>query len=107
MLASRKNLLSLALAGSLIVALSGCGDTGAAGDDSDSAIKVGVIGDFSAGGADMGVAMRQGIEIAADEFNTEGGVDGREVELAFYDDEGDAQKATTGARHLIDRENVV
>lgn len=97
-----KILLATAVAGATILA-AGC--SGVPGDD-DDAIKVGVIGDFSAGSADMGVAMRQGIEVAAEEFNEEGGVDGREIELVFYDDEGDAQRATTGAQHLIDREQV-
>lgn len=100
-----KVLLAAALTGSLLVATA-CSDAGGAASDGAGPIKVGVIGDFSAGSADMGVAMRQGAEIAAEEFNEEGGVDGREVELVFYDDEGDAQKATTGAQHLIDREDV-
>jgi branched-chain amino acid transport system substrate-binding protein len=89
----------------LALTAAACGSDGAS-DSSDGTIKVGVIGDFSAGSADMGVAMRQGVEIAAEEFNEAGGVDGREVELVFYDDEGDAQKATTGAQNLTDRQNV-
>lgn len=90
----------------LLLPLAACSTSSDTPEDGTSAIKVGVIGDFSAGSADMGVAMRQGVEIAAEEFNAAGGVDGREVQLVFYDDEGDAQKATTGAQHLTDRENV-
>lgn len=101
---TKKVVLAAALAG-LLLPLGACSAQSSA-DDGTSPIKVGVIGDFSAGSADMGVAMRQGVEMAADEFNADGGVDGREVELVFYDDEGDAQKATTGAQHLVDREKV-
>lgn len=99
-----KILLATAVASSLLFTTA-C-SSGGSSDDGDGPIKVGVIGDFSAGSADMGVAMRQGIELAAEEANEGGGIDGREIELVVYDDEGDAQKATTGAQHLIDRENV-
>lgn len=102
---TRKATLTVAALG-LLLPLGACSAQTGAADDGTSPIKVGVIGDFSAGSADMGVAMRQGVELAADEFNAAGGVDGREVELVFYDDEGDAQKATTGAQHLTDREKV-
>lgn len=102
-----KKVLALVTSLGLAVSLAACGDDSGGVDDGTGPIKVGVIGDFSAGSADMGVAMRQGTEIAVEEFNEAGGVDGREVELVFYDDEGDAQKATTGAQHLIEREKVV
>lgn len=103
----RTKLLTVAAATALALTASSCGaaNEGASGG-SDGPIKVGVIGDFSGGSADMGVAMRQGVEIAAEEFNEAGGVEGRDVELVFYDDEGDAQKATTGAQNLTDRERV-
>lgn len=91
----------------LLLPFAACSSPSSTSDDDNAApIKVGVIGSFSGGSADMGVAMRQGVEIATEEFNAAGGVDGREVQLVFYDDEGDAQKATTGAQHLTDRENV-
>jgi branched-chain amino acid transport system substrate-binding protein len=100
-------LLTAAAVAALAMSATGCGAAaGGASDAGDGSIKVGVIGDFSGGSADMGVAMRQGVEIAADEFNEDGGVDGRQIELVFYDDEGDAQKATTGAQYLTDREQV-
>lgn len=102
-----KKILTVVTSLGIAASLAACGADSGGADDGTGPVKVGVIGDFSAGSADMGVAMRQGAEIAVEEFNEAGGVDGREVELVFYDDEGDAQKATTGAQHLIDRENVV
>lgn len=102
----KKAALTVATIG-LLLPVAACGTQGGTDPgDTTAPIKVGVIGDFSAGSADMGVAMRQGVELATEEFNAAGGVDGREVQLVFYDDEGDAQKATTGAQHLTDREQV-
>lgn len=95
-----------AVVASAVVVLAACGGP-AAESGNEGPLKVGVIGDFSAGSADMGVAMRQGIQLATEEFNAAGGVGGRQVQLVEYDDEGDAQKATTGAQTVIDRDNVV
>lgn len=93
-------------AATIALVLAACGGPASGGGGGGGPIKVGVIGDYSGGSADMGVAMRQGIVLAAKEFNAKGGVDGRKVELVPYDDGGDAQKAVTGAQTLIDRDKV-
>lgn len=76
-------------------------------NSSKNSLKIGVIGDFSSESVDMGIAMRNGISMAMEKFNAGGGVDGREVEIIFYDDEGDPTKATTGAQKLIEQDGVV
>ncbi|WHY83998.1 ABC transporter substrate-binding protein [Neobacillus novalis] len=78
------------------------GDTSAKGS-----IKVGVIGSFSGAGADMGITMRNGVEMAIKKFNDDGGIDGRKIEIINYDDEGNPTKATSGAQKLISSEKVV
>ncbi|MGB9033597.1 MAG: ABC transporter substrate-binding protein [Paeniglutamicibacter sp.] len=102
---NRTKFLALAAVSALALTVTACGNGGSSADAAET-IKVGVIGDFSAGSADMGIAMRQGVEIATEQFNDAGGVAGRDIELVTYDDEGDAQKATTGAQFLTDREKV-
>ncbi len=69
-------------------------------------VKVGVIGAYSGASADMGVAMRNGVELAVEEFNNAGGVSGRKVELVNFDDEGNPSKATTGIQKLIESDKV-
>lgn len=94
-----------ALVATVALVLAACGSP-ASSSGGGGPIKVGVIGPYIGGSADMGVAMNKGIVLAAKEFNAKGGVDGRKVELVPYDDGGDAQKAVTGAQALIDRDNV-
>lgn len=69
-------------------------------------IKIGVIGAFSGESMDMGITMRNGIEMAVEEFNESGGLDGRMIEIIAYDDEANPTKATTGAQKLIDQDEV-
>ena len=40
-------------------------------------IKIGVAGPFTGGSSSMGVSMRDGVRLAADEINKAGGVLGR------------------------------
>src|SRR6478735_6284271 len=59
-------------------ALAACGH-GAKGDT----IVIGVTGPFS---QPRGVSMKAGAELARDEINKAGGIDGKQVELIFEDD---------------------
>ncbi|MCL2336148.1 MAG: ABC transporter substrate-binding protein [Firmicutes bacterium] len=95
-----------------IMLLGGCGGTAtkegqnAAQAPADK-IKIGVIGAFSGPSAEMGIPMRTGIEMAADEINTAGGINGKQVQVIAYDDEADSSKNATMAHRLIESDNVL
>ena len=50
-------------------------------------IKIGVSGPFTGGSSSMGVSMRDGVRLAAEEINKSGGVLGRQIQLVERDDE--------------------
>lgn len=115
-----KKILVTSAVGIMSIALmSGCGGQEASqntsptdsGNKTENAsqepIKVGVIGAYSGGSADMGITMRNGVEMAIEKFNAAGGVDGRKIEIINYDDEANPTKATSGAQKLISSEKVV
>jgi branched-chain amino acid transport system substrate-binding protein len=54
----------------------------------------------------LGVSERDAIEIAIDEVNAAGGVNGRRLKLVVYDDAGSPQEALTSVRRLIDQDGV-
>ena len=54
---------------------------------SQETIKIGVSGPFTGGSSSMGVSMRDGVRLAADEINKAGGVLGKKLELIERDDE--------------------
>lgn len=50
-------------------------------------LKIGVSGPFSGGSSPMGESMRNGIQLAVEEINEIGGVNGRKIELIERDDQ--------------------
>ncbi len=70
-------------------------------------IKIGVDGPYTGGSSSMGVSMRDGVRLAADEINKAGGVLGRKLELIERDDEAKNERGVQIAQELINREKVV
>ncbi len=77
------------------------------GAQAADAIKIGVIGPFTGGSSSMGVSMRDGVRLAAQEINKAGGVLGRQIELVERDDEAKNERGVQIAQELINREKVV
>lgn len=99
----KKNvLLSLAFALAVACALSfaGCAkaDTGT--------IKIGGIYPLSGGVAVYGVEAKNGVEMAVEEINAAGGIDGRMVELIAEDDEGNPEKTVNAYKKLTAKDQV-
>jgi branched-chain amino acid transport system substrate-binding protein len=69
-------------------------------------IKIGVAGPFTGGSSSMGVSMRDGVRMAADEINKAGGVLGRKLELVERDDEAKNERGVQIAQELINKEKV-
>jgi branched-chain amino acid transport system substrate-binding protein len=69
-------------------------------------IKIGVSGPFTGGSSSMGVSMRDGVRLAADEINKAGGVLGRPLVLVERDDEAKNERGVQIAQELINNEHV-
>jgi len=69
-------------------------------------IKIGVIGPYTGGSSSMGVSMRDGVRLAADEINKAGGVNGRPLLLVERDDEAKNERGVQIAQELINKERV-
>ncbi len=64
--------------------------------------KIGGIGPTSGAAAVYGQAVANSMQIAADEINEAGGINGYQVEISFQDDEHDAEKAVNAYNTLKD-----
>ena len=71
-------------------------------------IRVGVLSPFSGGSSPMGLSMRDGVRLAAEEINTAGGLlGGRKVLLVERDDEANPSIGSQRMQDLISNEKVV
>jgi len=70
-------------------------------------IKIGLSGPFTGGSSPMGISMRDGVRLAADEFNKAGGVLGRPIQLIERDDEAKNERGVQIAQELVNKEKVV
>ena len=66
-------------------------------------VKIGVIAENS---AISGIAIPNGAQIAVDEINAKGGVDGRMLELVAYDDHNSAADAVRAIQRLAGQDKV-
>jgi branched-chain amino acid transport system substrate-binding protein len=69
-------------------------------------IKIGVAGPFTGGSSSMGVSMRDGVRLAAEEINKAGGLLGRKILLVERDDEAKNERGVQIAQELINKEKV-
>ena len=87
------------------VLFAGCGNSGGGSGDSgdgDATFKIGGIGPVTGPAAAYGVAVKNGMEMAVEEINADGGIDGTKIEIQFEDDEHDAEKALNAYNTLKD-----
>ena len=70
-------------------------------------IKIGLSGPYTGGSSPMGVSMRDGAKLAADEINKAGGVLGRPIQLVERDDEAKNERGVQVSQELINKEHVV
>ncbi|HSE68517.1 MAG TPA: ABC transporter substrate-binding protein [Gemmatimonadales bacterium] len=75
----------------LLLSLAACGDGG-------GPIRIGLAGPFS---DPVGAPMKRAAEMAVEEINTAGGVQGRPLELVMRDDFGDPDSAVAVAAALV------
>ncbi len=78
------------------------GSAAAEGEASGGSYKIGVIGPLTGGAAAYGTCVANAAQLAVDEINEAGGVNGYKLELKSEDDELDAQKSVNAYNTLKD-----
>ena len=72
----------------------GCGEATSNGSGSNpDTIQVGAIFALEGSNALAGARCKQGVELALEELNSSGGINGKKVEIEYLDDKGDAVEA--------------
>ena len=123
-----KKFASLSLAALMTVSMAACGSsTGSTSSDSSKAestgstsassaadassaeasaeggvFKIGGIGPVTGAASAYGQAVQKGAELAVEEINAAGGINGAQIEFKFEDDEHDAEKSVNAYNTLKD-----
>ncbi len=93
---------SLVMALAMTVAtLAGCGAS-TTGADSSNTFKIGGIGPTTGSAAVYGLSVKNGAELAINEINAAGGINGCQIEYNFQDDECDSEKSVNAYNVLKD-----
>jgi len=84
-------------------ALTGCGSNSSSSSKKDAdKYYIGGIGPTTGATAIYGTAVKNGAQIAVDEINAAGGINGAQIEYNFQDDESDTEKAVNAYNTLKD-----
>jgi len=97
MFAYSKHLLSLGMAGLLFLSCA----------QQEDVIKIGEYGSLTGTTATFGISTRNGIEMAVEKINQEGGLLGKKVVVIVEDDQGKPEEAATAVKKLINQDKVI
>ena len=98
-----KKAASIVLASAMVVSLAACGSSNDKGSSADTdTFKIGGIGPTTGDNAIYGTAVKNGIQLAVDEINAAGGINGKQIEYKFEDDQSDAEKSVNAYNTLKD-----
>lgn len=79
---------------------------GACKEEEENIIKIGLLSVFSGDGANYGETARTGVDLAVEEINASGGVNGKKIEIIYEDDKGDTKEAVSGFQKLVVSDKV-
>src|SRR4051794_28333943 len=66
-------------------------------------IRIGVIAEAQ---SVVGASIPQAVQLAADEINAKGGVDGRQIQVVTYDDKSSASDAVRAFQRAVSEDKV-
>ncbi|GAA0179934.1 ABC transporter substrate-binding protein [Clostridium sediminicola] len=95
--------------------LTGCGadnktedtSTNTSSEEVNKTIKIGVAAPITGNYAEYGIGFQIATDMAVNEINEAGGINGRDLEIKIMDSKGDAKEATAISRQFSDDEEIM
>jgi branched-chain amino acid transport system substrate-binding protein len=88
--------------------IAGCGGGGGGSAQPAKAdIVIGEYGSMTGSEATFGISTDNGVKLAVKQRNAAGGINGSQIHLIAYDDQGKQQEVTTAVTRLIQEDHVV
>ena len=91
----------------LVLMFVGIGVLGPGGANAADPIKIGILGPFTGSLAFNAGEMKKGMELALEEFNAQGGLFGRKIELIYADTEAKPDKGLAAVKKLVTSDKVL
>lgn len=102
----KKRFINLFMSSALLIGLlAGCGASGTSG--SGDTIKIGANLELSGAVASYGQSILEGMELAVEEINDDGGIDGKKFEIIDNDNKSDGAEAVSIANKFTSEEKVL
>lgn len=83
--------------------LSGCSSKA----EDEKIIKIGAIGPLTGKASTYGQSVKNGAELLQEEINKSGGINGKEIQFIFEDDQADPTPSIQAFNKLVDNDKVV
>jgi branched-chain amino acid transport system substrate-binding protein len=91
----------------MALVLGGCASNKSeTGEKAGGEVVLGYVGPMTGPSATMGIATKQGADMAIEEINKAGGIMGKTIKFVTRDDEADPTKSKTAVQEMIDKEKV-
>ena len=108
MIAMKKRFLAALMAVLMLGAVTGCSENGGSGDAGNSdKIRIGGLAPLTGDASSYGVAVNNGVLMAVEDINADGGINGKQIEYIYYDEKGDATEAVNAYNKLVQNDQVV
>lgn len=98
-------MLVIALIATMLL-VTGCGEKDAKKDSGDT-IKIGLITPKTGKVAQYGIAVDNAVKLAVEEYNANGGLLGKQIELISYDNKADQTESVAAYNRLVNNDGIV
>lgn len=105
----RKSLVALTAVG-MLSSLSACGlggDSSASSDQSSDTVNIGVLYPKTGQYAEYGKMFQQGLDLAVEKVNKDGGVQGKKLGLKYFDTQSDPKQSASVAPKIASDSSIV
>ncbi|MGJ7918989.1 ABC transporter substrate-binding protein [Neobacillus sp. LXY-4] len=101
-----KVIMASTLVAGILAGCSGAKESSNTGGSDSKSVKIGINLELSGGVASYGESLEKGIDIAIEEINKDGGIDGKKIEVVKVDNKSEAAEATSTAIKLTSQDKV-
>ncbi len=102
----RTSIAAFVAAAAFVVTLTGCSGSGGGEPASTEPVPIGLLTDLSGAAGIFGPPTQNAAELAVEQINAAGGVNGRQVELFVADETGVPTAGLSAAQRLIEEDKV-